>query len=81
MSPAKASTSNDTMVTSATVSELVKTPMSQTETNKKDETAKKAVDCGLIGDEQLSKSKLCDDKIKIEVRHENMLLIAPYTTK
>lgn len=67
MSPAKASTSNDTMVTSATVTEPVK-PLSQNENNKKDETAKKVVDFVLIVDEQLNKGKLCDDKIKLEVR-------------
>lgn len=69
MSPAKASTSNDTMVTSATVSESVK-PMSQTENNKKDETAKKVVDFGPIVDEQLNKSKLCEDKMKLEVMRQ-----------
>lgn len=66
MSPAKASTSNDTMVTTATVSELVK-PLSQTDNNKRDETVKKVVDFNLIIDEQLNKSKLFDDKIKLEV--------------
>lgn len=68
MSPAKASTSNDTMVTTATVSELVVKPLSQTDNNKKDEPLKKAVDFSLsIIDEQLNKSKLFDDKIKLEV--------------
>lgn len=65
MSPAKASTSNDNMVT-ATVSDLGK-PLPQTENNKKDEAPKKAVDFSVIFDE-LGKSKLCDDKIKLEVR-------------
>lgn len=66
MSPAKASTSNDTMVTTATATELVK-PLSQTDNNKKDESAKKSVEFSVIIDDQLNKSKLCDDKIKLEV--------------
>lgn len=65
MSPAKASTSIDTMVT-ATVSDIAK-PLSQTDNNKKDEAPKKAVDFNVIIDE-LGKAKLCDDKIKLEVR-------------
>lgn len=65
MSPAKASTSTDTIVTSSTASELMK-PASQTD-NKKDEAAKKAVDFGVIVEDQLNKSKLCDEKIKLEV--------------
>ncbi len=68
MSPAKGSTSNDTMVTTTTVTELVK-PLSQMENSKKEEPVKKAVDFSVIIDEQLNKNKLYDDKIKLEVRH------------
>ncbi|XP_037050338.1 protein cramped isoform X2 [Bradysia coprophila] len=63
MSPAKASTSTETMVTST---ELVK-PASQTESNKKDEPAKKSVDFSPINDDQPNKGKLCDDKLKLEL--------------
>lgn len=66
MSPAKASTSADPMVTTT---ELVKT-VSQTESNKKekDEPTKKSVDFSPLCDDQLNKGKLCDDKLKLEVR-------------
>lgn len=63
MSPAKASTSSDTMVTA---SDLAKA-LPPTENNKKDEAPKKAVEFSLI--EELGKSKSCDEKLKIEVRH------------
>lgn len=70
MSPAKASTSNDTMVSTESVTESVN-PLSQTDNSKqKDEAAKKAVDFSPIMDEQQqSRSKLCDEKIKLEVRN------------
>lgn len=76
MSPAKASTSNDTMVTTATVTESVN-PLSQTDNSKqKDEAAKKAVDFSpIVEEQQQSKSKLCDEKIKLEVKHAFVLFL------
>lgn len=71
MSPAKASTSNDAMVTTTTVTELA----SQTENNKKDDPpAKKTVEFNGIVDDQISKSKLCEDKMKLEVMTRQKLI-------
>lgn len=73
MSPAKASTSNDTMVSTRVIESVTESvnPLSQTDNSKqKDEAAKKAVDFSPIMDEQQqSRSKLCDEKIKLEVRN------------
>lgn len=64
MSPAKASTSTDTIVT---MTELVK-PAPQADANKKEKD--KSVDFSPISDDQPNKGKLCDDKLKLEVKVE-----------